>query len=74
MVVGQTVENARDNHDPTPVSEQAHAQWWGAYRAVFRISPEVAQRPEVQRFKGAGFTSFYFPLIENEPDYRVRRS
>ncbi|MEZ5381907.1 MAG: hypothetical protein R2754_08945, partial [Microthrixaceae bacterium] len=73
MVVGQTVENSREYHDPTPVSEQAHAQWWGAYHAVFRISPEMAQRPEVQRFKGSGFTSFYFPLIESEPDYRVRR-
>lgn len=73
MVVGQTLENSREYHDPTPVSEQAHAQWWGAYRTVFHTDPETAERPGVQRFRGDGFESFYFPLIDSEPDYRVRR-
>ncbi|MEZ5374280.1 MAG: hypothetical protein R2704_16455 [Microthrixaceae bacterium] len=73
MVVGQTLENSREYHDPTPVSEQAHAQWWGAYRTVFHTDPETAELSGVQRFRGDGFESFYFPLIDSEPDYRVRR-
>ena len=73
MMVGQAVENSRELNDFTPVSEQAHAEWWGAYYSVFKLSPSMAERPELQEFKLRSFADFYFPLLDEVPDYQERR-
>lgn len=74
MSVGQAFENRSETGVFEPVSEQARADWYGAFQVVFTLHPENKSKPELSEFFAEGnLYTFLHGLEREEASYRVRR-
>lgn len=74
MSAGQAFENRSETGVFEPVSEQARADWYGAYQVVFTLHPENKSKPELSEFYAEGnLYTFLHGLEQEEGDYQVRR-
>lgn len=73
LVLAQAVENNRELGRFEPVSEQIRADWYGAWQAMFVVSPENTGDPDLAEYWDSGNLYTFLHGIEAEvPDYAER--
>ncbi|MFN3216052.1 MAG: hypothetical protein ACE367_06120 [Acidimicrobiales bacterium] len=73
LVLAQAVENQRELGRFEPVSEQIRADWYGAWQAIFVVSPENAEDPALAEYWDSGNLYTFLHGIEADvPDYAER--
>ena len=73
LALFQSIENKRELDVFTPVGEQARAEWYGAWQAVFGVDQSNREDPKLQRFYAGGNLYTFLHGIEREvPEYKER--
>jgi hypothetical protein len=73
LAVAQMVENHHELGAWEPVGEQARAEWYGAWQAVFVVHPENQTKPELaEYYEGGDLYVFLHGIEAAEPDYVIR--